>query len=165
MERTLSIIKPDATTRNITGKVNAMIEEAGLRIVAQKRVWLSKIQAEEFYAEHKDKAFFAGLVEFMTSAPVIVQVLEADNAIELYRKTMGATNPAVADEGTIRKTFALSIDRIRFTVPILRKPPPVKLLIFSAGLKSSDRSCKCRKFYCFLFFGDCWPPLRFEPKI
>ena len=156
MERTLSIIKPDATTRNITGKVNAMIEEAGLRIVAQKRVWLSKIQAEEFYAEHKDKAFFAGLVEFMTSAPVIVQVLEADNAIELYRKTMGATNPAVADEGTIRKTFALSI---------LQKPPPVKLLIFSAGLKSSDRSCKCRKFYCFLFFGDCWPPLRFEPKI
>lgn len=111
MERTLSIIKPDATTRNITGKVNAMIEEAGLRIVAQKRVWLSKIQAEEFYAEHKDKAFFAGLVEFMTSAPVIVQVLEADNAIELYRKTMGATNPAVADEGTIRKTFALSIDK------------------------------------------------------
>ena len=87
MERTLSIIKPDATTRNITGKVNAMIEEAGLRIVAQKRVWLSKIQAEEFYAEHKDKAF------------------------ELYRKTMGATNPAVADEGTIRKTFALSIDK------------------------------------------------------
>ena len=74
MERTLSIIKPDATTRNITGRVNAMIEEAGLRIVAQKRVWLSKIQAEEFYAEHKDKAFFAGLVEFMTSAPVIVQV-------------------------------------------------------------------------------------------
>ncbi len=111
MERTLSIIKPDAITRNITGKVNAMIEEAGLRIVAQKRVWLSKIQAEEFYAEHKDKAFFAGLVEFMTSAPVIVQVLEADNAIELYRKTMGATNPAVADEGTIRKTFALSIDK------------------------------------------------------
>ena len=100
MERTLSIIKPDATTRNITGKVNAMIEEAGLRIVAQKRVWLSK-----------NKAFFAGLVEFMTSAPVIVQVLEADNAIELYRKTMGATNPAVADEGTIRKTFALSIDK------------------------------------------------------
>ncbi len=88
-----------------------MIEKAGLRIVAQKRVWLSKIQAEEFYAEHKDKAFFAGLVEFMTSAPVIVQVLEADNAIELYRKTMGATNPAVADEGTIRKTFALSIDK------------------------------------------------------
>ena len=88
-----------------------MIEEAGLRIVAQNRVWLSKIQAEEFYAEHKDKAFFAGLVEFMTSAPVIVQVLEADNAIELYRKTMGATNPAVADEGTIRKTFALSIDK------------------------------------------------------
>ena len=111
MERTLSIIKPDATTRNITGKVNAMIEEAGLRIVAQKRIWLSKIQAEEFYAEHKDKAFFAGLVEFMTSGPVVVQVLEADGAIALYRKIMGATNPAVAEEGTIRKTYALSINQ------------------------------------------------------
>ena len=111
MERTLSIIKPDATTRNITGKVNAMIEEAGLRIVAQKRVWLSKIQAEEFYAEHKDKSFFTGLVEFMTSAPVVVQVLEGEDAISRYRAIMGTTNPAVAEEGTIRKTFALSIDK------------------------------------------------------
>ncbi len=111
MERTLSIIKPDATTRNITGKVNAMIEETGLKIVAQKRLWLSESQAEEFYIEHKDKAFFSGLVEFMTSAPIVVQVLEGENAIEQYRKIMGATNPAVAEEGTIRKTFALSIDK------------------------------------------------------
>lgn len=111
MERTLSIIKPDAVNRHITGKVNAMIEEAGLHIVAQKRIWLSKNQAEEFYAGLKDKAFFPGLVEFMTSAPIVVQVLEADNAVELYRKVMGATNPAVAEEGTIRKTFALSIDK------------------------------------------------------
>lgn len=111
MERTLSIIKPDAVIRNITGKVNAMIEEAGLHIVAQKMIWLSKTQAEEFYAEHKDKAFFPSLVEMMTSAPVIVQVLEAENAIELYRKIMGATNPAVAEEGTIRHTYALSIDK------------------------------------------------------
>lgn len=111
MERTLSIIKPDATLRNITGKVNAMIEDAGLKIVAQKRIRLTKEQAEEFYDVHKDKVFFPNLVEFMTSGPVIVQVLEADNAVELYRKIMGATNPAVAEEGTIRKTYALSIDK------------------------------------------------------
>ena len=111
MERTLSIIKPDATSRNITGKVNAMIEEAGLHIVAQKRILLTPEQAEEFYAEHKDKAFFTSMIEQMTSAPVIVRILEADNAIALYRKIMGATNPAVAEEGTIRKTFALSIDK------------------------------------------------------
>lgn len=111
MERTLSIIKPDATSRNITGKVNAMIEEAGLHIVAQKRILLTPEQAEEFYAEHKDKAFFTSMIEQMTSSPVVVQILEADNAIALYRKIMGATNPAVAEEGTIRKTFALSIDK------------------------------------------------------
>ena len=111
MERTLSIIKPDATTRNITGKVNTMIEESGLKIVAQKRIWLSKPQAEEFYIEHKDKTFFASLIEFMTSAPIVVQVLEGENAVGTYRKIMGATNPAVAEEGTIRKTFALSIDK------------------------------------------------------
>ena len=111
MERTLSIIKPDATTRNITGEVNAMIEEAGLRIVAQKRIRLSRSQAAEFYAEHQDKAFFESLVDFMTSAPIIVQVLEADNAVALYRKVMGATNPAVAEVGTIRKKYALSVDQ------------------------------------------------------
>ncbi len=109
MQRTLSIIKPDATTRNITGKINTMIEDAGLRIVAQKRVRLSKEQAQEFYAEHKEKAFFDGLVEYMISAPVVVQVLEGENVIEDYRKIMGATNPAIAEEGTIRKTFGESI--------------------------------------------------------
>ncbi|MBE6459027.1 MAG: nucleoside-diphosphate kinase [Alphaproteobacteria bacterium] len=111
MEKTLSIIKPDATTRNITGKVNTMIEDAGLRIVAQKLICLTTAQAEKFYQEHKDKAFFTNLVDFMTSAPVIVQVLAGENAVSLYRKIMGATNPAVAEEGTIRKTFALSIDK------------------------------------------------------
>lgn len=109
MQRTLSIIKPDAVVRNITGKINAMIEDAGLRIVAQKRVRLSREQAEEFYAEHKEKAFFDGLVEYMVSAPVVVQVLEGENVIEDYRKIMGATNPAIAEEGTIRKTFGESI--------------------------------------------------------
>ena len=111
MERTLSIIKPDATTRNITGKVISMIEEAGFKIIAQKRLMLSAAQAEEFYAEHKGKVFFPSLVEIMTSAPVVVMVLEGENVIENYRKLMGATNPAVAEEGTIRKTFALSIDK------------------------------------------------------
>ena len=111
MERTLSIIKPDAVTRNITGKVNSMIEESGLQIVAQKLIRVTPKQAEEFYAEHKDKAFFTSLVEIMCSAPVIVQVLQGEDAVARYRKIMGATNPAVAEEGTIRKTFALSIDR------------------------------------------------------
>ena len=111
MERTLSIIKPDAVTRNITGKVNSMIEESGLKIVAQKLILLTPKQAEEFYAEHKDKAFFTSLVEIMCSAPVVVQVLQGEDAVAKYRKIMGATNPAVAEEGTIRKTFALSIDR------------------------------------------------------
>lgn len=111
MERTLAILKPDAVLRNITGKVNAMIEDAGLRIVAQKMIHLTAEQAEEFYQEHKDKAFFTGMVNFMISAPVIVEVLEGENAIACYRKIMGATNPAIAEEGTIRKTFALSIDK------------------------------------------------------
>ena len=111
MEQTLSIIKPDATTRNITGKINAMIEDAGLKIVAQKMVKLSKEQAQKFYAEHQSKGFFENLVTFMSSAPIIVQVLEGENAISNYRKIMGATNPDVAEEGTIRKTFAQSIDR------------------------------------------------------
>lgn len=109
MQRTLSIIKPDAVMRNITGKVNMMIEDAGLRIIAQKRIRLTAAQAEEFYEEHREKAFFGGLVEYMTSAPIVVQVLEGEDAIQDYRKIMGATNPAVAEEGTIRKTFALSI--------------------------------------------------------
>ena len=110
MERTLSIIKPDATRRAITGKINAMIEEAGLSIIAQKRIRLSVSQAEEFYGVHKERPFFKDLVEFITSGPVVVQVLEADNAIPLYRKTMGATNPSEAEEGTIRAAHAESIE-------------------------------------------------------
>ena len=110
-ERTLSIIKPDAVTRGITGQVNTMIESKGLKIVAQKLIRLTSQQAEEFYAEHKGKPFFANLVEIMTSAPVVVQVLQGENVIAEYRKIMGATNPAVAEEGTIRKMFAISIDR------------------------------------------------------
>ena len=109
MERTFSIIKPDATTRNLTGAVNAMIEQAGLRIVAQKRVRITKEQAEAFYAVHKERPFFRELVDFMISGPVVVQVLEGDNAIVRYRDIMGATDPAKAAPGTIRKTHANSI--------------------------------------------------------
>jgi nucleoside-diphosphate kinase len=110
IQRTFSIIKPDATRRNLTGQINAMIEGAGLRIVAQRRVKLSKEAAEGFYAVHAERPFFNSLVEFMTSGPVVVQVLEGEDAIAAYRKVMGATNPADADEGTIRKSFAESIE-------------------------------------------------------
>mgnify|MGYP000206001294 FL=1 len=110
IQRTFSIIKPDATERNITGKVNAKIEESGLRIVAQKRLLLTEEQASGFYAVHKDRPFYDDLVKFMMSGPVIVQVLEGENAIAAYRKVMGATNPDEADLGTIRAEFAKSID-------------------------------------------------------
>ena len=109
IERTFSIIKPDATRRNLTGAINAMIEKAGLRIVAQSRILMTQAQAQAFYAVHKERPFFGELVEMMSSAPVVVQVLEADNAIARYREVMGATNPANAAEGTIRKSFALSM--------------------------------------------------------
>lgn len=109
IERTFSILKPDVTRRNLTGAVNALIEKAGLRIVAQKRIWMTRGQAETFYGVHRERPFFGELVEFMTSAPVVVQVLEGENAIARYREVMGATNPANAAEGTIRKTFALSV--------------------------------------------------------
>ena len=109
VERTFSILKPDATERNLTGAINAMIEKAGLRIVAQKRVQITKAQAEQFYGVHKARPFFGELVEFMTSGPVVVQVLEGENAIAAYREVMGATNPANAAEGTIRKLFAKSV--------------------------------------------------------
>jgi nucleoside-diphosphate kinase len=108
-ERTFSIIKPDATRRNLTGKVNAVIEDAGLRIVAQRRIRLSRAQAEEFYGVHKERPFFGELVEFMTSAPVVVQVLEGEGAVAKYREVMGATNPAQAADGTIRKLYAESV--------------------------------------------------------
>jgi nucleoside-diphosphate kinase len=109
VERTFSILKPDATERNLTGAVNAVIEKAGLRIVAQKRIRMTRQEAETFYAVHKERPFFGELVEFMTSGPVVVQVLEGDNAVAKYREIMGATNPAQAAEGTIRKQFAKSV--------------------------------------------------------
>ena len=110
VERTLSIIKPDATRRNLTGEIIARFEKAGLRVVAQRRMRLSKAQAEAFYAVHKARPFFAGLVEFMTSGPVVVQVLEGEGAIAKNREVMGATNPANAAPGTIRKDFAENIE-------------------------------------------------------
>ncbi|MAO56397.1 MAG: nucleoside-diphosphate kinase [Rhodospirillaceae bacterium] len=110
LERTLSIIKPDATRRNLTGKINARFEEQGLRIVAQRRVQLTKEQAEGFYDVHRERAFFDELVAFMISGPVVVQVLEGEDAVTRNREIMGATNPANADEGTIRKDFAESIE-------------------------------------------------------
>ncbi|MFQ6548184.1 nucleoside-diphosphate kinase [Aestuariibius sp. 2305UL40-4] len=109
VERTLSIIKPDATKRNLTGKINAKFEEAGLRIVAQKRIKLTKAQAGEFYAVHKERPFFDELTDFMASGPVVVQVLEGDSAISKNREVMGATNPADAAPGTIRAEFAESV--------------------------------------------------------
>lgn len=108
-ERTFSILKPDATRRNLTGKINAVIEDAGLRIVGQRRIRMSKAQAEKFYEIHSERPFFGELVEFMTSGPVVVQVLEGDNAVARYREVMGATNPANAADGTIRKLYAESV--------------------------------------------------------
>jgi nucleoside-diphosphate kinase len=109
VQRTFSILKPDATRRNLTGAVNAVIEKAGLRIVAQKRIQMTTAQAQTFYAVHKERPFFGELVEFMTSGPVVVQVLEGEDAIAKYREVMGATNPANAAEGTVRKLFAQSV--------------------------------------------------------
>jgi len=109
IERTFSILKPDATERNLTGAVNAVIEKAGLRIVAQKRIRMSKAEAETFYGVHRERPFFGELVTFMTSAPVVVQVLQGENAIAKYREIMGATDPAKAADGTIRKLYAKSV--------------------------------------------------------
>ena len=110
LQRTFSIIKPDATRRNVTGAVNKMIEEAGLRIVAQKRIQMTEAQAQEFYSVHKERPFYGELVNFMISGPVVVQVLEGTDAVATYRGVMGATNPADAEEGTIRKALAESIE-------------------------------------------------------
>ena len=109
VEKTLSIIKPDAVKRDLTGKIIAMFEEKGLRVVAQKKIWLSKEQAGSFYDIHRDRPFFDELCEFMSSGPIVVQVLQGNNAIELNREIMGATNPEHAEAGTIRKEFALSM--------------------------------------------------------
>ena len=111
MQETFSIIKPDATKRNLTGSINMLIENSGLRIIAQKRIKLNKDQAEKFYFVHKEKPFFNDLVEYMTSEPVVVQVLTGENAIDKYRKVMGATNPENAEEGTLRKKYGISIDK------------------------------------------------------
>jgi nucleoside-diphosphate kinase len=108
-ERTFSIIKPDATKRNLTGKINAVIEDAGLRIVAQRRIRMTEEQAKKFYEVHKERPFYGELVEFMTSGPVVVQVLEGDGAVAKYREVMGATNPEQAADGTIRKLYANSV--------------------------------------------------------
>ena len=110
IEKTLSIIKPDATSRNITGKINSMIEKSGLNIIAQKRIKLTKDIASRFYEVHKDRPFFQDLVSFMVSGPVVVQVLQGENAVAVYRQVMGATNPEEAEEGSIRKECALSIE-------------------------------------------------------
>ena len=109
MDKTFSIIKPDATKRNITGSINQVIEKNGLRIIAQKRIKLTRDQAENFYSVHKDRPFFSDLIEYMTSEPVVVQVLSGENSVEKYRSIMGATNPENAESGTIRKLFALNV--------------------------------------------------------
>ena len=110
IEQTLSIIKPDATKRNLTGKINSKLEDSGLKIIAQKRILLSKTQAEDFYKVHQERPFYNDLVKFMISGPVVVQVLEGENAVSKNREVMGATNPEEADDGTIRKEFALNLE-------------------------------------------------------
>ena len=110
IQQTLSIIKPDATKRNLTGKINSKLEESGLKIIAQKRILLSKAQAEDFYKVHQERPFYNDLVRFMISGPVVVQVLEGENAVSKNREVMGATNPDEADDGTIRKEFAVSLE-------------------------------------------------------
>jgi len=133
-ERTLSIIKPDATRRNLTGKVNARFEEAGLRIVAQKRLWLTRKQAEAFYAVHRERPFFNSLCDFMTSGPVVAQVLEGDNAVTKNRDVMGATNPANAAPGTIRKDFAESIEANSVHGSDSADNAKIEIAFFFAGL-------------------------------
>ena len=134
-ERTLSIIKPDATRRNLTGKINARFEEKGLRIVAQKRVRLSRAQAEQFYAVHKARPFFNSLCEFMTSGPVVVQVLEGDNAVARNREIMGATDPAKAAAGTIRKDFAESIEANSVHGSDSAENAAIEIAFFFSGLE------------------------------
>lgn len=135
IERTLSIIKPDATRRNLTGKINAKFEEAGLRIVAQKRLRLSEAQAGEFYAVHRERPFYNDLVAFMTSGPVVVQVLEGENAVARNREIMGATNPANAAPGTIRKEFAESIEANSVHGSDSAENAAVEIAFFFAGIE------------------------------
>ncbi|MGY6663331.1 MAG: nucleoside-diphosphate kinase [Glycocaulis sp.] len=135
LQRTFSIIKPDATKRNLTGKINAVIEDAGLRIIAQKRIHMTKAQAETFYGVHRERPFFNDLVSFMISGPVVVQVLEGEDAIAKYRTVMGATNPANADEGTIRKLFAESIEANSVHGSDAPETAAVEIAYFFAGLE------------------------------
>ena len=135
IERTFSIIKPDATERNLTGAVNAVIEKAGLRIVAQKRLRMTRAEAESFYAVHKQRPFFGELVEFMTSGPVVVQVLEGDNAVAKNREIMGATDPAKAAAGTIRKDFAESIEANSVHGSDSAENAAVEIAFFFSGLE------------------------------
>ena len=135
IERTLSIIKPDATRRNLTGKINAKFEEAGLRIVAQKRIKLTLEQAGKFYEVHKERPFYGELCEFMTSEPVVVQVLEGEGAIKKNREVMGATNPAEAADGTIRKEFALSVGENSVHGSDAPETAAVEIAFFFSGLE------------------------------
>ena len=135
IERTLSIIKPDATRRNLTGAINAKFEEAGLRIVAQKRILLTLAQAEKFYEVHKERPFFGELTEFMASGPVVVQVLEGEGAIAKNRDVMGATNPANAEPGTIRKDFALSVGENSVHGSDAPETAAVEIAYFFSGLE------------------------------
>ena len=134
-ERTLSIIKPDATARNLTGRINAKFEDAGLRIVAQKRIHLTKAQAGRFYEVHKDRPFYDELCTFMASGPVVVQVLEGDSAIAKNREVMGATNPANAADGTIRKEFALSVGENSVHGSDAPETAAVEIAYFFSGLE------------------------------
>jgi nucleoside-diphosphate kinase len=134
-ERTFSIIKPDATRRNLTGKINAKFEEAGLRIVAQKRLHMTTAQAEAFYGVHKERGFFRDLVNFMVSGPVVVQVLEGEDAVATNRRIMGATNPANADAGTIRKEFAESIEANSVHGSDSAENAAIEMAYFFAGIE------------------------------
>jgi nucleoside-diphosphate kinase len=133
IERTFSILKPDATARNLTGAINALIEKAGLRIVAQKRIRMTREQAETFYGVHRERPFFGELVSFMTSAPVVVQVLEGENAIAKYREVMGATDPAKAADGTIRKLHARSVGENSVHGSDAKETAAVEIAQFFAG--------------------------------
>ena len=135
IERTLSIIKPDATRRNLTGRINAKFEDAGLRIIAQKRIHLTPAQAGKFYEVHKERPFYGELCEFMASEPVVVQVLEGENAIARNREVMGATNPANAAEGTIRKEFALSVGENSVHGSDAPETAAVEIAFFFSGLE------------------------------
>ena len=146
IERTLSIIKPDATARNQTGAVNALIEKAGLRIIAQKRVRWTKAQAEKFYEVHKARPFYGDLVKFMTSGPIVVQVLEGEGAVKKYRDVMGATDPAKAEKGTIRKEFAESIERNSVHGSDSPENAASRSGSISGRTRSSAKECRDRGF-------------------